>query len=122
MSKRLSAADIKAATNLPTEDVSVPELGGMVTVRGLSAADRDEFERQMWVQRGKNREFNLKNVRARLVALSLVDDAGARLFTDDDVDALGLVRADVMDRLFSTAQRLSGLRDKDVEDLGHPSA
>lgn len=111
-----------AATTLPAETVDVPELGGVVTVRGLSAAERDAFERSMWVQKGKHRELNLTNIRARLVALCVVDEAGQCLFTEADVPALGQVRADIMDRLFTMAQRLSGLRDEDVSELGQPSA
>jgi hypothetical protein len=113
---------ILAAATLPTEDVEVKALGGSVTIRGLSAVERDSFEKSMFVTKGKSREFNLANVRARLVALCAVDEAGARLFSDEDVVALGQVRADVVDKLFTTAQRLSGLRDEDVAELGSPSA
>jgi hypothetical protein len=111
-----------AAVALPTETVPVPELGGVVTVRGLSAADRDAFEKSMWVKKGKTRDLNMANIRARLVALCVVDEQGERMFQDADVDALGQVRADVIDRLFGVSQRLSGLGDTDVEELGQPSA
>ena len=111
-----------AATALPRETVQVPELGGAVVVQGLSGIARDAFEGSMFTQRGKTRELNMQNVRARLVALCLVDEAGARVFQDDDVPALGQVRADILDRLFGVAQRLSGLRDQDVDELGQPSA
>lgn len=122
MQTRLSRDAFLAATTLPTEAVAIPELGGVVTVRGLSASSRDAFEKSMWVKKGKTREMNMSNVRARLVALCVVDESGQRMFSDDDVEAVGQVRADIVDRLFGVAQRLSGLGDNDVEELGQPSA
>lgn len=118
----LSRDQLLAATTLPRETVPVPELGGEVCVRGLTGAERDQFEQEMLATRGKKTSMNLANIRARLVTLAAVDEAGARLFTPADVEALGLVRADVLDRLFAVAQRLSGLRDNDVEELGKASA
>jgi hypothetical protein len=122
VSIRLTRDAILAAATLPTESVELKSLDGSVLVRGLSAFDRDAFEKSMFVTKGKTREFNMANVRARLVALCAVDDNGGRLFADEDVVALGQVRADVVDKLFTVAQRLSGLRDEDVAELGSPSA
>lgn len=118
----LTRDQLLSATALPREIVAVPELGGDVLVQGLSGAQRDAFEASMFKQRGKTRELQMQNLRARLVALCVVDEAGVRLFTDADVAALGQVRADLLDRLFSVAQRLSGLREQDVDELGQPSA
>lgn len=105
-------------TDLPSEDVTVPEWGGMtVHVRGLTAAERDAFEADSITGRGRNRDVNLRNIRARLVVRCLVDDDGARVFGDDDVDALGGKSAAALNRLFDVASRLSGLSDADVEEL-----
>jgi len=68
-------------------------------------------------QKGKNRQNNMANLRARLVALSVVDDKGTRIFTDDDVKALGKKSAKALDRVFSVAQRLNGIGESDVEEL-----
>jgi hypothetical protein len=122
MQTRLTREAFLAATALPTETVTIPELGGVIEMRGLSAATRDEFEKTMWEKKGKTRQLNMQNIRARLVAMCAVDEAGQRLFTEEDVAAIGEIRADVIDRLFSVAQRLSGLGDNDVEELGQPSA
>jgi hypothetical protein len=51
-----------------------------------------------------------------------VEEDGSRTFSDADVIALGEARADVIDRLFGIAQRLSGMRDEDVDELGIGSA
>ena len=39
------------------------------------------------------------------------------MFTDDDVGQLGAVRADVIERLFDVAMRLSGMTPGDVDEL-----
>lgn len=109
---------ILGATALPQETVPVPELGGDVLVRGMTGSERDVFEAGCFEGKGKNRDFSMKDVRAKLVAFCCVDESGRRLFVDGDVEALGKVRADVVDRLFSVAQRLSGMREEDVAALG----
>jgi hypothetical protein len=45
------------------------------------------------------------------------DADGARMFSDEDVEELQAKNASALDRLFSAAQRISGLTDEDVEEL-----
>lgn len=117
MGKLLTRDDILKAQDLPTERVSCPEWGGEVIVRGLTGAERDAFEQGIVETRGKNTRMNLKNIRARLVALTVVDEQGNRLFSDDDVEPLGRKSATALNRVFEVAQRLSGLTPADVEEL-----
>jgi hypothetical protein len=117
----LTKADILAAEDLPRETVRVPEWGGEVLVRGLTGAQRDEFEASVVVGKGSNREVNIKNLRAKLVSLSVVDEAGALLFTDKDIDALGKKSAVALQRVFEVAQRVSGLTSADVDELSKNS-
>lgn len=108
---------ILQAKDLPKELVAVPEWGGEVYVRALTGAERDSFEQSMLEQKGKSSKMNLKNVRAKLVALTVVDEDEKRLFSDDDVKFLGNKSAAALNRIFEVAQRLSGLRPEDVEEL-----
>jgi hypothetical protein len=113
---------ILAARDIQTELVPVPEWGGSVMVRGLSGRERDAFEASVVEQKGKKTEYNLRNVRARFVALCLVDEAGARLFTDPaDVLLLGNKSARALERVWDKARELSGLSDEDVEELAKNS-
>lgn len=112
---------ILQAQDLPTEQVHVPEWGGDVLVRALTGAERDRFEQSIVEQRGKNTRMNLQNIRAKLVALTVVDEQGNRIFKDEDVKWLGNKSAAALDRIFEVAQRLSGLRDEDVEELAKNS-
>lgn len=108
---------ILGAADLQTEEVHVPEWGGWVRVTALSASARDQFESDSITVRGKQRDVNLVNLRARLVALSVVDENGNRLFQEGDVHALGQKSASAIVRVFDVASRLSGIADDDVEEL-----
>lgn len=119
--KYLSREDILGASDLQYEDVEVPEWGGTVRLRGLTGSERDEFEAGIVRRRGRDVEANLQNIRAKLVSLAAVDEDGKRLFSEADVAALGRKSARALDRLFSVAQRLSGLTDNDVEELAKNS-
>ncbi|MGC4031481.1 MAG: phage tail assembly chaperone [Tepidisphaeraceae bacterium] len=117
----LNAESILASADLPTESVEVPEWNGTVYVRTMSGTDRDAFEASMIdtkkpAENGKP-AGNLKNIRARLCVLTVCDQNGNRLFTDDQADALGAKSSKALDRVFEVAQRLNGLGAKDVEAL-----
>lgn len=117
MGKLLGKTDILERDDSLFEEVAVPEWGGVVRVKGLSGAERDAFEAGIATQAGKGVKLNLQNIRARLVVLACVDEAGARLFSDADVAALGKKSAAALDRIFGVAQRLAGLGEKDIEAL-----
>lgn len=106
----LSKDDILGASDTPFSDVDVPEWGGVVRVKGLNGTERDRFEAGMI---GKDYE----NVRARLVAMAIVDDDGKRLFNDRDVLALGRKSGRALQRVFEVAQRLAGLLPDDIEQM-----
>ena len=112
--KRLSKDDILGVEELSTEDVEVPEWGGMGTLRELKGSERDTFEENSL---DKNRNVTMANMRARLVALSAVDEDGKRMFSEKDAVKLGSKSASALNRLFGVACRLSGITDDDVKDL-----
>lgn len=113
----LSKESILAVQDVVTERVEVPEWGGTVLVRGLTGAERDAFEGEVIQRSGRDVKTNTRNMRARLVVLSVVDEQGNRLFGFPDIETLGAKSARALDRVFAVAMRLSGLRDEDVEEL-----
>lgn len=121
----LTREAILQAQDLPSEAVEVPEWGGAVLVRGLSGAERDAFEAGVIAPKleknGKSGSMDMRNIRAKLAALCIVDEVGQRIFSDGDVEALGRKSAAALDRVFSAAQRLSGLSQADVEELAKNS-
>ena len=118
----LSKTAILAAQDLQTEDVEVPEWGGAVRVRSFTGRERDAFEASMVRGDGKDRKVDLTNMRARLVGLTVIDETGQRIFTDDEVDLLGAKSGAALDRVFAVAQKLNGLSGADVDELSKNSS
>jgi hypothetical protein len=114
----LKREEILSAVDRPVETVSVPEWGGEVLVQGLTGVQRDDLETSIITTNGKKTPgVDLHNLRAKLCALCMVDEAGKRLFPDADVRELGRKSASALQRVFEVAQRLSGLSNADVEEL-----
>lgn len=115
---RLTRDEILAADDIAEELVTVAQWkGGAVLIRGLTGAERDDFEASCIKGKGRKAEVTIQNLRAKLVALSAVDATGARLFTEQDVVALGKKSGAALARLYEVAARLSGISDDDLEEL-----
>jgi hypothetical protein len=113
----LSKSDIFGADDRRYEDVFVPEWGGTVRLRGLTGSERDDFEGSITkVVKGKEVR-DVRNFRARLIALSAVNEDGTRMFDPNEVAALGRRSSAALSRLFDVACRLSGITDDDVKEL-----
>lgn len=119
---------ILQASDLPSETVLVPEWGGEVRVRGLTGKERDDYETGIIASRidqrtGKlTQSMDLANVRARLIVRTVVDENGQRIFTDDDAEALGGKSASALAKVYEVAQKLSGMRAEDLDELAGKSA
>lgn len=102
-------AKILAAKDRVIEKVEVPEWEATVNIAAITGNERDEFE--AWCVRGQESKApdRARGTRAKLVAMALVDDDGSRVFGDDEIDLLGAKSAQVIDRLFDVALRVSGL-------------
>ena len=113
----LNAEQILAAQDIPSETIDVPEWGGKVVVRGLSAAEKDAYDRAI-VQvdsKGNTTIGRLDNIRALLVVRCLVDEDGERLFKDSQARELGEKSSAVVGRLWRIATRLSGMSAEEAE-------
>lgn len=105
----LSKEQIFAAQDLQSVDVDVPEWGGQVKVKSMSAIDRINFEK---VQEGlQNSELIIQ-----LVLLTCIDADGNRLFNNDDLTKLQEKSPNVILRIFNEAIKLNLLNDKKIED------
>lgn len=107
---------ILEASDLKTEVVTVPEWGCDVIVGTMTGLARDEWEQSLVTRSGGSVSVNTANSRARLVAATVVDDAGNRLFDAADVERLGLKSSAALDRICRVAQRLNGLTTADLEE------
>jgi len=113
----LTRDEILSVSDLPTQEIEVPEWGGAVFVRGLSGRERDEYELSMISMRGGSPSLSMFNARAKLVQLGCVDADGKQLFSKSDVAALGKKNATALDRVYNVIRQLSGLSTEDVKEL-----
>lgn len=88
-----------------------------VRVQSLTGAERDVFESESVRRKGKKVETNMENFRARLLVRTVVDEAGDRIFDDDDAQWLGQKSAAAISRIYDVAARLSGITEQDAEEL-----
>jgi hypothetical protein len=102
--------------------VPVPKLSKKVRVRSLLAGERDLFEQSCLDQRGPNQRTNMAGARARLVSLTAVDGRGRLLYSPDDVDRLNRLDSAIVQKIWDAATALSGIGDKDIEELTRPFA
>lgn len=106
----LGKAQILAADDMRRETVAVPEWGGEVVIRTLSGTERDAFDHDVWERDEDGVPTRMRNYRARLCALCIVDEFGNRLFSDLDAVELGQKKsAAALNRIFEAAQRLNGM-------------
>ncbi len=113
----LTKEQILGAADIVSERISA--WGGEVIVTTMTGHDRDKFEAAMV---GKNGGQNMVNIRAKLAAATLVDEAGNKLFTEADVQKLGKKSAAELDKVFAMAQRLNRFGDAEVEELAKNSS
>jgi enoyl-CoA hydratase/carnithine racemase len=116
MSKILSKADILGCSDLRFETVAVPEWGGSVRVRTLSGAERDAFEATLMKILNGKRVPDMDNLRAKLLAATVVDEEDKPIFGVHDLVALGRKSAVAIDRIFAVAQRLNAMAPESVEE------
>ena len=81
----------------------------------LNGKERDELEMSFAAQ--GDEELDTINVWAGLVALSVRGENGRRLFSGDDVERLGTKSAQALNRVVEVAQRLSGISEKELEEI-----
>jgi len=109
MSKYLSRDAILAARDFKTEEVEVPEWGGTVLVRELSAADFDSVGFPMVKEDGKIDARGARGMNVKIVSLSVIDAEGNQLFTPKDVRALGERAIAPIRRITAKVMELSGM-------------
>jgi hypothetical protein len=119
----LSRDGILGAVDVQIEKVPVPEWGDEVIVRGLTGDELDDYQGSVRQFRptfdGKGMEAVLiqEGMRAKLLVKCLIDEAGERLFTDQDAPALGAKSGAVIDKLYDVASRLSGLSEEEKKEM-----
>lgn len=92
------------------ECVPIPEWGGEVFVRNMTAGERDRWE---IAAQGKRTE----DVRAALAVLTVCDESGELLFKQEDIPLLTAKNAAPMQRIFNASIELNRISETDIKEL-----
>jgi len=118
MSKFLNKQDIVQVKDVKVEAVHVPEWGGTVYVRSISAAERGLIEEAAAkFKESKGKDSFARTFTVKFASLALCDKDGERLFDDKDLSLLQQKNAAAISRIAEAAQRLSGFSKEDMEEL-----
>ena len=113
----LTKEEIIKADDLNCEEIEVEEWGGSVRVRCMTGNERDAFEASIYEIKGNNAHIVRENFRAKLIARTLIDENGKRLFTDKEINLVGEKGAKPLDKVFKVAQKLNGLSQADEDEF-----
>jgi hypothetical protein len=102
----LKREEILSKTSLKTETLNIEEWGGDVIVSEMSGAMRDGWEQAI---REKDASGRLVSPRAKLVVFTIIDEKGNRIFKDDDIEAIGKLSSETLEKICIVSMRLNGL-------------
>lgn len=108
--KFLTAQDILDADDMAVVEVDVPEWGGTIRLRPMSAEEVIAFNEE-------NKDANKKHAALRVTAACAVDEAGNRLFTSKQMESLAKKSLAAFMRIQKVAMRINGLDDKEVKEV-----
>lgn len=117
MTTYLSRDDILNAQDFRTDEVDVPEWGGAVLVRELSAADADRIGFSMADKQGNIDLSKAEGIAMRTVVLGVIDEEHRRIFTGKDVRTLGGRSHLAVNRVAKRIMQLTGLAPETDEEL-----
>lgn len=110
----LNAPDIKREE----VDMSIHGWPGSVFVQSMTGIERGRFEAMLNQTEGEEKIRNWERFRALMLVYCVVDGNGNRIFNDDaDIDALNSKNAGALDFLYDRAQKLSGFRKTDIDEM-----
>src|SRR5690606_2821772 len=91
----LKKSDIMKVDDLKLERVPVPEWGGCVLIRSLTASELDDFEASILADDGSK---DYTNLRANFVSRCLINEDGSQMFSAEEAEMLGQKCAAAIDR------------------------
>lgn len=110
--QELTGEAILSVDDSKRERVDIPEWGGYVYVRVMSGAERDDFEASCML----GSKPNLRKIRAKLACLTVCNGSGEAILAGK-VEEVSRKSGAALDRIFSVAQRINRMGDKDLEEL-----
>jgi hypothetical protein len=96
--------------------------GECYRLQSLTERERAQYELQLQDKKlGRATDASIEKMRRLFVAKTLVDEAGSRLFSDEESEQLGEVDGRIMGLLYERAQRHCGYDSKEIEELAKNS-
>lgn len=105
----LSRNDVLQAEDFETMPVEVPEWGGTLLVRELSADEVEEIGFGQMDAKGNRDLRRAKGLRMKVISWAAIAEDGSRLFHKGDVEKLATKSSRPIGRVFDAIQRLSGI-------------
>lgn len=105
---------------LPVDKVYVAAINEDIWCQGLTALDRSRWERSFLKKNsGKFDPYKSERARGSLLALCIIkgEHDRARRYSSTDVETLMKLSATVIEPIYDLCRRLSGIGDKDADDL-----
>lgn len=112
----LSREAILAAQDTNTKTIAVPEWGGDVIIRSLTARWRDQFEADLVAARQAGKLLPA-DISARMLVASIVDEAGNQMFTMEDIEALAAKSSRAVARLTEEIRAFNALAGNAAETI-----
>lgn len=113
--KALSKGEIFSRDDRTRERVEVPEWGGVVYVQAMSAVERHAYITRY--QQERDHPEMAVPLLVQILILSVVDEAGQRIFDVEDLAVLQERSALVIARLTEVAMRVNGLSRQSRESM-----
>lgn len=110
--------EILAADDRPRRKLSIPEWGRDVWIRVMSAAQREQWERDTDDVEGIRKRHLL---RAALAVRTVCDEDGSPVFTTADMEALAEKSGPALCRIWDAAIAANKVSKADVEELAKNS-
>ena len=108
--KFLTAAEILEADDLKIVEVDVPEWGGVVRLRPMSAEEVIAFNEV-------NKDASKKHAAVRVTATCLVNEDGTPMFTQAQIDKLSKKSLAAFMKIQRVAMKINGLDDKEIKEV-----
>lgn len=111
----LTKEQILKADDMKMETVQIPEWGGPVNVKMMTAQERDAFDLNVaYIEDEKERA---QNFRSRLAVATVCDEKGKLLFKAEEAEQLGKKSAKAVARIFEVSKKLNAIGDAEIEEI-----
>jgi hypothetical protein len=109
-------AILEAGKAKPARPVFVKALGQTLLMRPITGKEREDLL-EIQRQGADDGNVRIRNFRARLVSMSVVNEAGQRVFGPKDIDSLSLMDDSALQELSELASDTSKLDQAAVNEL-----